>query len=329
MQLIEENLRLKEQVSTLNFICPVETRQRLGDVNHFPLSKKKTFSLCLLCSFIWLNDDLKLQVSRMSRMEEMQPGPDSEIVYEEGQSSESVTNASYPRPPPDNDYSSDTSLRLGWVLPYFQFQLLPEFMCQETTEVSSMMNIQVQMMSCLLIDFACGRLSLFSSKWWLETKTERKQLDGMPASPNDQCMHCKTATNNTVLDCQMMMCVCWVTGYYRTHNNNRTNKFFCSWMLPEFYSHTCCQWLCNRVSAIPAESNRLQGNKLFFLKVLASLVQFISRRKTKANRTIYQKSFLGKAFISPFLPVWKQSLQNKTTMNVTKGGKSTSEAYRI
>jgi hypothetical protein len=52
MQLIEENLRLKEQVSTLNFICPVETRQRLGDVNHFPLSKKKTFSLCLLCSFI-------------------------------------------------------------------------------------------------------------------------------------------------------------------------------------------------------------------------------------------------------------------------------------
>uniref|UniRef100_A0A0E0K9T7 MADS-box protein n=1 Tax=Oryza punctata TaxID=4537 RepID=A0A0E0K9T7_ORYPU len=60
---------------------------------------------------------LKEQVSRMSRMEEMQPGPDSEIVYEEGQSSESVTNASYPRPPPDNDYSSDTSLRLG--LPLF------------------------------------------------------------------------------------------------------------------------------------------------------------------------------------------------------------------
>lgn len=59
---------------------------------------------------------LKEQVSRMSRMEEMQPGPDSEIVYEEGQSSESVTNASYQRPPPDNDYSSDTSLRLGLSL---------------------------------------------------------------------------------------------------------------------------------------------------------------------------------------------------------------------
>uniref|UniRef100_A0A0E0CWE0 Uncharacterized protein n=1 Tax=Oryza meridionalis TaxID=40149 RepID=A0A0E0CWE0_9ORYZ len=57
---------------------------------------------------------LKEQVSRMSTME--QPGPDSEIVYEEGQSSESVTNASYPRPPPDNDYSSDTSLRLGLSL---------------------------------------------------------------------------------------------------------------------------------------------------------------------------------------------------------------------
>uniref|UniRef100_J3LKR5 Uncharacterized protein n=1 Tax=Oryza brachyantha TaxID=4533 RepID=J3LKR5_ORYBR len=56
-------------------------------------------------------------MSRMSRMEEMQPGADSEVVYEEGQSSESVTNASYPRAPLDNEDSSDTSLRLG--LPLF------------------------------------------------------------------------------------------------------------------------------------------------------------------------------------------------------------------
>jgi len=57
--------------------------------------------------------DLKLQVTRMARME-TQLGADSEVVYEEGQSSESVTNASYPRPPADtNDGGSDTSLRLG------------------------------------------------------------------------------------------------------------------------------------------------------------------------------------------------------------------------
>ncbi|KAF0911247.1 hypothetical protein E2562_008008 [Oryza meyeriana var. granulata] len=64
------------------------------------------------------NSRLKEQVFRMSRMEEMQPGADSEVVYEEGgQSSESVTNASYPRAPLDNEDSSDTSLRLG--LPFF------------------------------------------------------------------------------------------------------------------------------------------------------------------------------------------------------------------
>ncbi|XP_062216631.1 MADS-box transcription factor 47-like [Phragmites australis] len=61
------------------------------------------------------NSRLKEQVTRMARME-MQLGDDSEVVYEEGQSSESVTNASYPRPPVDDD-SSDTSLRLG--LPLF------------------------------------------------------------------------------------------------------------------------------------------------------------------------------------------------------------------
>jgi len=63
------------------------------------------------------NSRLKEQVTRMARME-TQLGADSEVVYEEGQSSESVTNASYPRPPADtNDGGSDTSLRLG--LPLF------------------------------------------------------------------------------------------------------------------------------------------------------------------------------------------------------------------
>ncbi|CAN6321166.1 unnamed protein product [Urochloa humidicola] len=59
----------------------------------------------------------RLQVTRMARME-MQLGADSEFVYEEGQSSESVTNTSVPRPPADtDDGGSDTSLRLG--LPLF------------------------------------------------------------------------------------------------------------------------------------------------------------------------------------------------------------------
>ncbi|OEL23948.1 MADS-box transcription factor 47 [Dichanthelium oligosanthes] len=60
--------------------------------------------------------DLKLQVTRMARVER-QLGVDSEVVYEEGQSSESVTNTSYPRPPADtDDGGSDTSLRLGLAL---------------------------------------------------------------------------------------------------------------------------------------------------------------------------------------------------------------------
>lgn len=63
------------------------------------------------------NARLKEQVTRMARVE-MQLGVDSEVVYEEGQSSESVTNASYPRPSADTDEGSDTSLRLG--LPLFR-----------------------------------------------------------------------------------------------------------------------------------------------------------------------------------------------------------------
>ncbi|KAJ1298469.1 hypothetical protein BS78_01G456100 [Paspalum vaginatum] len=62
------------------------------------------------------NARLKEQVNQMARTE-MQLGVDSEVVYEEGQSSESVTNASYPRPSADTDDGSDTSLRLG--LPLF------------------------------------------------------------------------------------------------------------------------------------------------------------------------------------------------------------------
>ncbi|XBH87211.1 hypothetical protein VPH35_074718 [Triticum aestivum] len=58
------------------------------------------------------NARLKEQASKM----EMQVAADSPAVYEEGQSSESVTNTSYPRPPLDTEDSSDTSLRLGLPL---------------------------------------------------------------------------------------------------------------------------------------------------------------------------------------------------------------------
>jgi len=98
MQLIEENSRLKEQV------------------NSYPPAHEVSIPLCIFFQGhlrLISRGDLKLQVTRMARME-MQLGADSEVVYEEGQSSESVTNASYPRPPADtDDGGSDTSLRLG------------------------------------------------------------------------------------------------------------------------------------------------------------------------------------------------------------------------
>ncbi|CAL4912967.1 unnamed protein product [Urochloa decumbens] len=97
MLLIEENSRLKEQVNSWPHFH--------SDLPMFPVTPRLSHS------------DLKLQVTRMARME-MQLGADSEVVYEEGQSSESVTNTSYPRPPADtDDGGSDTSLRLG--LPLF------------------------------------------------------------------------------------------------------------------------------------------------------------------------------------------------------------------
>ncbi|KAI4994924.1 MADS-box transcription factor 47-like isoform X2 [Hordeum vulgare subsp. vulgare] len=59
------------------------------------------------------NARLKEQASKM----EMQVAADPlVVVYDEGQSSESVTNTSYPRPPLDTEDSSDTSLRLGLSL---------------------------------------------------------------------------------------------------------------------------------------------------------------------------------------------------------------------
>ncbi|KAK3148164.1 hypothetical protein QOZ80_3BG0291540 [Eleusine coracana subsp. coracana] len=93
--------------SGLGSVLKTKSQKIIDEING--LESKRT-------QLIEENSRLKEQVSRMARLE-MQLGADSEVVYEEGQSSESVTNASYPRAPVDNDDSSDTSLRLG--LPLF------------------------------------------------------------------------------------------------------------------------------------------------------------------------------------------------------------------
>ncbi|GAB4848792.1 hypothetical protein Ancab_003521 [Ancistrocladus abbreviatus] len=63
------------------------------------------------------NERLKQQVLEITNGQKDVAGADSDVVYEEGQSSESVTNVCNSNgPPQDCDYSSDTSLKLG--LPY-------------------------------------------------------------------------------------------------------------------------------------------------------------------------------------------------------------------
>ncbi|GAB4847222.1 hypothetical protein Ancab_026231 [Ancistrocladus abbreviatus] len=63
------------------------------------------------------NERLKHQVLEITNGQKYIVAADSDAVYEEGQSSESVTNVcNSSGPPQDCDYSSDTSLKLG--LPY-------------------------------------------------------------------------------------------------------------------------------------------------------------------------------------------------------------------
>ncbi|KAG8097131.1 hypothetical protein GUJ93_ZPchr0013g35158 [Zizania palustris] len=87
----------------LDSVMKTKSRKILDKINE--LERKRM-------QLIEENSRLKEQVSWMSRME-MQPGAESEVVHEEGQSSDSVTNALYPRASLDNEDSSDTSLRLG------------------------------------------------------------------------------------------------------------------------------------------------------------------------------------------------------------------------
>ncbi|RCV46206.1 hypothetical protein SEVIR_9G518400v4 [Setaria viridis] len=91
--------------SGLGSVLKIKSQKILDEING--LERKRM-------QLIEENSRLKeqLQVARM----EMQLGADSEVVYEEGQSSESVTNTSYP-PADTDDGGSDTSLRLG--LPLF------------------------------------------------------------------------------------------------------------------------------------------------------------------------------------------------------------------
>ncbi|KAL6867709.1 hypothetical protein ACP4OV_015733 [Aristida adscensionis] len=92
----------KSLESGLGSVLKTKSQKILDEING--LERKRL-------QLIQENARLKDQVSRIARME-MQLGADSEPVCEEGQSSESVTNASYPRASLDED-SSDTSLRLG------------------------------------------------------------------------------------------------------------------------------------------------------------------------------------------------------------------------
>ncbi|RCV46207.1 hypothetical protein SEVIR_9G518400v4 [Setaria viridis] len=89
--------------SGLGSVLKIKSQKILDEING--LERKRM-------QLIEENSRLKEQVARM----EMQLGADSEVVYEEGQSSESVTNTSYP-PADTDDGGSDTSLRLG--LPLF------------------------------------------------------------------------------------------------------------------------------------------------------------------------------------------------------------------
>nr|ASZ79987.1 MADS47 [Bambusa oldhamii] len=96
----------KSLESGLGSVLKIKSQKILDEING--LERKRM-------QLIEENSKLKEQVSRMSKVE-MQLGADPEVVYEEGQSSESVTNTSYPCAPLDTEYSSDTSLRLGLSL---------------------------------------------------------------------------------------------------------------------------------------------------------------------------------------------------------------------
>nr|CAB3496855.1 unnamed protein product [Digitaria exilis] len=103
--------------SGLGSVLKTKSQKILDEINGLERKASTTLQISYRMQLIEENSRLKEQVTRMARIER-QLGADSEVVYEEGQSSESVTNASYPRPPADtDDGGSDTSLRLG--LPLF------------------------------------------------------------------------------------------------------------------------------------------------------------------------------------------------------------------
>lgn len=91
---MEENERLRQEVNTL-FI-----------------------SLSLLIFFTWIcswKPSVELKVMEISNCRKQTIADSENVVYEEGQSSESVTNVCNSNGPPHDYESSDTSLKLGSV----------------------------------------------------------------------------------------------------------------------------------------------------------------------------------------------------------------------
>lgn len=104
MQLMEENERLKQQVSTAMHLWDLILR----------ISSNPIPSFFLWCVLIMAASIVCLKVMEASTRHRQMAADDSEnILYEEGQSSESVTNVCSSTGGPQDSESSDTSLKLG------------------------------------------------------------------------------------------------------------------------------------------------------------------------------------------------------------------------
>ena len=92
--------------------------------NKYDLSLTLWFYAC----YLLIEIDVWLKVAEISNGRR-HVGADSEnVITEEGQSSESVTNVCNSTGAPPHDYeSSDTSLKLGWVQLIFFFQFAATF----------------------------------------------------------------------------------------------------------------------------------------------------------------------------------------------------------
>nr|AIZ95406.1 MADS10 [Apostasia odorata] len=109
---IEELQKLEKTLETgLSHVLSRKGQQIMDQINHL---RKKGMQL------LAENTRLRQQMAEMSKMGKQVVADSDRVNYEEGQSSESVTNLTHAGPPHeshDNDDSSDTSLRLGLSCP--------------------------------------------------------------------------------------------------------------------------------------------------------------------------------------------------------------------